>query len=139
MQAMVEEDRKELLTRAFEHQLALVSSSKISSEDFSETQREARDIFKDIEGVLRPWLGMTRDDRKTREEMDFKQQWEEFAGFSPDDKEAVDKWSQEIKKHTDAAQDKRVDVERAEAERQSSFHAKIEAVRLKRLKQQGRR
>ena len=44
--------------------------------------------------------------------------------------------SAEIKKHTTAASQTRLDAENAEAERQGSFHARIEAVRQKRLRQQ---
>jgi len=133
---MDEAEHTELLNRAFEYQLALVSNSRTSSDDFTKTQKIAKGIFEDIEGVLRPWLGRSKEDRKTHEVDDFKQMWEALAGFSPDDKEALDKWSAEIKKHTTAASQSRVDAEQAEAERQGSFHDKIEAVRLKRLKQQ---
>jgi hypothetical protein len=133
---MDEAEHGELLNRAFEYQLALVSNPRTSSDDFTKTQREAKDIFEDIEGAMRPWLGRSKEDRKTNEVEEFKEMWEALAGFNPDDKEALDKWSAEIKKHTTAASQTRLDAENAEAERQGSFHARIEAVRQKRLRQQ---
>jgi hypothetical protein len=136
---MDEAEYGDLLQRAYEYQLALVSNSRISPEDFTKVQREAKDVFSDIEGSLRPWLGKTKEDRKTRETQEFKEQWEAIAGFNPDDKEALDRWSQEIKQHTSAAQRKRMETEQAEMNRQGSFQAKLAAVRQKRLRQQGRK
>lgn len=129
----------DLIHKAYEFQLALVSNNRISAEDFSAVQREAKELFKDIEGHLRPWLGRTKEDRKVQETQEFKEQWEAVAGFYPDDKEALRAWEKEIKQHTDATQERRVEAEREELNRQSTFHAKIEAVRKKRLKQQGRK
>lgn len=136
---MSEEEHSDLLHKAYEFQLALVSNNRISPEDFSAVQKEAKEIFKDIEGSLRPWLGRSKEDRRVREAQDFKEQWEAVAGFSPDDKEALDLWAKDIKKHTDAKRLERMEAEREEMNRQSTFHAKIEAVRQKRLKQQGRK
>lgn len=139
IRTMSEEEHSDLLHKAYEFQLALVSNNRISPEDFSAVQKEAKEIFKDIEGSLRPWLGRSKEDRRVREAQDFKEQWEAVAGFSPDDKEALDLWAQDIKKHTDAKRLERMEAEREEMNRQSTFHAKIEAVRQKRLKQQGRK
>jgi hypothetical protein len=139
IRAMDDAEYGDLLQRAFEFQLALVSNPRISADDFTATQREAKEIFRDIEGALRPWLGRTKEDRKAEETKTFKQQWEELAGWSIDDKDAMDEWAQEIKQHTDAKQQERLKDEQEEMNRQSSFHAKIEAVRQKRLKQQGRK
>lgn len=133
---MDEAEHGELLNKAFEYQLALVSNPRTSSDDFTKTQREAKDIFEDIEGAMRPWLGRSKEDRKTNEVTEFKAMWEELAGFNPDDKEALAEWSAEIEKYTNAASQTRLDAEQAEAERQGSFHTRIEAVRQKRLRQQ---
>jgi hypothetical protein len=123
----------------YEYQLALVSNSRISSEDFTKVQREAKDIFLDIEGALRPWLGKTKEDRQAGDARGFKEQWEALAGFNPDDKEALDRWSEELAKHTNAAVQKRTATEHAEADRQASFQAKLAAVSEKRFRQQGRK
>ena len=139
IRAMDDAEYGDLLKRAYEFQLALVSNPRISAEDFTATQREAKEIFRDIEGALRPWLGRTKEDRKEEETKTFKEQWEELAGWSIDDKAALDDWAQEIKKHTEAKQQERLKVEQDEMSRQGSFQAKIKAVRQKRLKQQGRK
>ena len=136
---MDEAEYGELLRRAFEYQLALVSNSRISPDDFASTQREAKDIFQDIEGTLRPWLGRSKEDRKANQEKEFKKQWEDLAGFNPEDKEALDEWSRAIREHTNKSRQGRIAAEQAEANRLSSFQHKVTSVRMKRLKQQGRK
>jgi len=139
VQAMSEAESGELLNKAFEYQLALVSNSRTSADDFSKTQRKAKEIFEDIQGALRPWTGRSKEDRQLSETEEFKKIWEQLAGFNPDDKEALAKWSEEIEKHTQAASQAQIAAEQEKKERQSSFYDKIEAVRLKRFKQrQGR-
>jgi len=133
---MDESEHGELLGKAFEYQLALVSNPRTSADDFTKTQKEAKGLFEDIEGAIRPWLGRSKEDRQSNEADDFKIMWEELAGFNPDDKEALDKWSEEISKHTNAAAETRAAAEASEATRQSSFQARLEAIRLKRLRQQ---
>ena len=139
IKAMSDVEHGELLQRAFDFELALVSSSRISGEDFSAVRREAKEVFKDIEGQMRPWLGRTKQDRQVRESQEFKEHWEAISGFNPDDKEALRNWEKSITEHTDAKRQERLDAEREELDRQGSFHARIEAVRKKRLEQQGRK
>ncbi len=139
IKAMGEVEHVDLLHKAYEFELALVSNSRISADDFSSVQKEAKSIYMDLEGSMRPWLGRTKEDRKVREGADFKEQWEALTGFSTDDKDAVREWEEEIKSQTNAKQQERLDAETDEADRQSSFQSKIDAVRNRRLKQQGRK
>ena len=88
IRAMEESSREKLLHHAYEFQLALVSSSKLSSEDFSKLQKECKELFADLEGSLRPWLGRSSEDRHTKDVGSFKEQWKELMGFDPDDLEA---------------------------------------------------
>ena len=46
---------------------------------------------------MRPWLGRSKEDRKTNEVEEFKEMWEALAGFNPDDKEALDKCLQRLR------------------------------------------
>lgn len=133
---MDESEQRELLSKAFKYQLALVSNPRTSADDFTKIQREAKEIFADIEGALRPWLGRSKEDRRANEVAEFKSLWEEMAGFNPDDKEALAAWADEINKHTEAAAKTRNAAAEEEATRQSSFYARVEAIRLKRLRQQ---
>jgi hypothetical protein len=135
---MDEAEHGELLRRAFEYQLALVSNPRISADDFTKTQRVAKDIFEDIAGVQRPWLGRSKEDRQMQDTTTFKEQWERLAGFSVDDEEALAAWSERIANHTAATEATRIAKDQEEAERQGSFHSKLEAVRRRRLNQQGR-
>lgn len=128
-----------LLDASFRFQLALVSNPRISSDDFTKTQKEAQEIFADLEGNLRPWLGRSREDRKQRESQTFREQWKEVAGFDPSDKEALDRWSEELRRVTHAQVESRAAAEQEEQKRQESFHRKVEEIRLKRLSQQGRK
>ena len=88
IRAMEESSREKLLHHAYEFQLALVSSSKLSSEDFSKLQKECKELFADLEGSLRPWLGRSSEDRHTKDVGNFKEQWAAMMGFDPDDLEA---------------------------------------------------
>lgn len=139
MRTLDEQSYEKLLDAAFRFQLALVSNPRISSDDFGKTQKEAKEIFADIEGSLRPWLGRSREDRKKLESQTFREQWKEVAGFDPSDKEAVAKWAEELSKLTQAKAESRMAAEQEEQKRQDSFHRKVEEIRLKRLSQQGRK
>lgn len=138
IRAMEETSREKLLHHAYEFQLALVSSSKLSSEDFSKLQKECKELFADLEGSLRPWLGRSSEDRHTKDVVNFKEQWKALAGFDPDDAEAKAKWEKEIEGLASAVTDR---IKKAEDEtlgKEAAFYTKLENLRLKRLRQQGR-
>lgn len=137
--AIDEQNHQKLIEAKFKFQLALVSSANISTESFSEIQKEAAELFYDLEGNLRPWLGRDRKERKEQEVQTFKQQWKELAGFDLSDKAAVEKWSEELKKVTQAKVESRNQAEQQEQQKQADFYRKLEEIRLKRLSQQGRR
>lgn len=138
IQAMEEETHEKLLQVAYKFQLALVSNSRISPEDFTEVQREAKELFSDIEGTLRPWLGRTKGDRQADQYAMFQDQWKKLAGFDPSDKSAVADWEKQLKEVTNASGESLAKAEREEQERKAMFYAKVEEIRQKRLKQQGR-
>jgi hypothetical protein len=119
----------------FEYQLALVSNSKVSVE---ETQQRAADALFDLHAKQRPWLAKTREERAAQEKEDFASQWKELAGFDPFDKDALSNWAEELAKVTADKSYEREKADREEQERQESFQKKVEEIRLKRLKQQGR-
>jgi hypothetical protein len=138
IRAMEETSREKLLHHAYEFQLALVSSSKLSSEDFSKLQKECKELFADLEGSLRPWLGRSSEDRHTKDVVNFKEQWKAMMGFDPDDLEAKAKWEKEIVEVSAAVTNRVVASQKEAAEQEASFYTKVENIRLKRLRQQGR-
>ena len=135
---MEESSREKLLHHAYEFQLALVSSSKLSSEDFSKLQKECKELFADLEGSLRPWLGRSSEDRHTKDVVSFKEQWKALMGFDPDDLEAKAKWEKEIGEASAAVTNRVVAAQNETAAQEASFYTKLENIRLKRLRQQGR-
>lgn len=137
--AMEEETYTVLLQTSYKYQLALVSNPRISSEDFTKVQREAKELFSDIEGSLKPWAWNSRQERKAKERADFKEQWREIAGWDLDDAEAKAKWEEGLQQVVNAGADKVQEEEQAEKERQESFVRRAEEIRQKRLKQQGRK
>jgi len=138
IRAMEETSREKLLHHAYEFQLALVSSSKLSSEDFSKLQKECKELFADLEGSLRPWLGRSSEDRHTKDVVNFKEQWKAMMGFDPDDLEAKAKWEKEIVEVSAAVTNRVVASQKEAAAQEASFYTKLENIRLKRLRQQGR-
>jgi hypothetical protein len=138
IQAMEDETHEKLLRETFRYQLALVSNSRISPDDFTAVQREAKELFNDLEGNMRPWIGRTKENRQADQYTMFKEQWKQLAGFDPSDKEAVAKWGAELEKVTKASGATLAKAEKEEQERKAFFYAKVEEIRRKRLKQQGR-
>lgn len=139
VKAMDEKAHETLLHHALEFQLALVSNSRISSDDFTKVQREAKELFSDIEGSLRPWLGRNKQDRQTRDAEDFRAMWKETAGFDLDDVEAREAWEDQVKNLVADSTAEHEATKREEQEKERKFVATIEAIRQKRLRQQGRK
>lgn len=138
IRAMEESSREKLLHYAYEFQLALVSSSKLSSEDFSKLQRECKELFADLEGSLRPWLGRSSEERHTNEVINFKEQWKALAGFDPDDLEAKAVWEKQLETESLTVANRVKDSDKKAADNEVAFYTAIENIRLKRLRQQGR-
>jgi hypothetical protein len=138
VRALEEESYTTLLQAALQYQLALVSNPRISTEDFTKVQREAREIFSDLEGSLKPWHWRSRADRKAKELTDFKAQWQQLAGWDLDDPEAKARWEDELNQRATSSNNQVVEQQQAEQQRQEAFNQRVEAIRKKRLKQQGR-
>ena len=136
--ALDEADRGELLRRSYEFQLALISNPRLEPSDFTALQRQAKDTFYDIEGSVRPWLGRTKEDRDIKEKEQYKAAWQDHFGFNPDDREARLKWEQELEQHVDATQQKREETEAQTKSVTENFNKRVEEIRQKRLRQQGR-
>ena len=139
VRAMDDATHEALYQRAYEFQLALVSNSRISSEDFTRVQKDAKELFGDMEGHLRPWLGRTKDERVGKELETFREQWKALAGFDPQDREAVTAWGEELSKVTKAATMAHESAEREARELLDSFQTRADATLKKRLNQQGRK
>ena len=136
---MDESAHEKLLQNAYKFQLALVSNSRISADDFSRVQREAKELFSDIEGSLRPWLGRTQEDRNRNQYAEFKEQWKAFGGFDLDDPEAKAQWEAKLEAEMNATLEKHKATQDAEQNAQVNLQARMEEVRKKRLRQQGRK
>jgi hypothetical protein len=139
VRAMDDATHEALYQRAYEFQLALVSNSRISAEDFTRVQKAAKELFGDMEGHLRPWLGRTKDERAGKEAETFREQWKAVAGFDPQDREAVAAWGEELRKVTAAAVEAHESAERKAQELLDSFQTRADATLKKRLNQQGRK
>ena len=139
VRAMDDATHEALYRRAYEFQLALVSNSRISADDFTRVQKDAKELFGDMEGHLRPWLGRTKDERVGKEAEIFREQWKALAGFDPQDREAVANWSDELRKVTAAAALAHESAERKAQELLDSFQTRVDATLKKRLNQQGRK
>ena len=136
---MDNEDYVKLLDRAFTFQLALVSNSMLSSDNFQKVQKEAKEIFQDIEGELKPWLGKrSREEREKAEKDKFKKLWEETAGFELDDAEALAEWESKLSKHVSSSVAEVQGKEQATREQSQNFQKRVEEIQQKRARQQGR-
>lgn len=139
VRAMDDATHEALYQRAYEFQLALVSNSRISSEDFTRVQKDAKELFGDMEGHLRPWLGRTKDERRGKEAETFREQWKDLAGFDPQDRVAVEAWGEEVRKATTAITQAHESAEHKAQELLASFQTRLDATLKKRLNQQGRK
>lgn len=139
LKAMENEDYAKLLDLAFNFQLALVSNSKLDNDNFKKVQKEAKEVFRDIEGEMRPWLGLkTREERQKAETDLYDEIWQRHAGFSMRDAEAVAEWNSKIADHI-ANDDIQAEEERKKSELSSEeFERRVAAIQRKRREQQGR-
>ena len=136
---MEQQNRGKLLHNAYEFQLALVSNNRISADDFSKSQRTAKELFEDMDAVYRPWVGITAERRLKSESDAFKEQWEQLAGFKLSDAEARKNWESQIKQVIKDKADAAQEEARKERERVANFEKVRQEVIRKRLSQQGRR
>lgn len=136
LKGMTEIEHGELLRMAYDLQLALVSNSKISPEDFSKVQKDAKNTFLDIESTYKPWLGRSKQDRETQDFEKFKESWKEIGGFDLDDKEALSSWEEEVEKISDEKLNEQVKFEQQKEEKEQSFERKVREIEQKRLSQQ---
>tara|TARA_R110002051_G_scaffold61354_1_gene112410 strand:+ start:20709 stop:21119 length:411 start_codon:yes stop_codon:yes gene_type:complete len=133
------EDHVKLLDRAYNFQLALVSHGNLGSDGFVKVQKEAKELFKDIEGETRPWLGRSsREDRSVQEQESFAIAWEDATGFSLDDPEAMAEWEERLAGAMTTVEDGLKDKERNEADDARRFNERLEEISNKRKRQQGR-
>lgn len=139
LKGMERKNRRELLHNAYEFQLALVSNTRISADDFSKSQRKAKELFEDIDAVYRPWVGTTEAERLKSESEKFKEQWEQLAGFSLADAGARAGWEARVKGVVAESAAAAAEEARKEQEQKANFEKVRREVLNKRLRQQGRR
>ena len=133
------EDHVKLLDRAYNFQLALVSHGNLGSDGFVKVQKEAKELFKDIEGEARPWLGRSsREDRTAQEKESFNAAWEDVTGFAMDDQEAIAEWEDKLEEVMATSSDGLKNKEMEEADDARRFNTRLEEISNKRKRQQGR-
>lgn len=98
LQELETQNDGQIIRMAYEFQLAVISNSGLSKESLDKTQVEIKELFKDYEGVLRPWLGRRREDRKNSLAKDFKEQWKNATGVDLSDPVAVAEWENRLDK-----------------------------------------
>jgi len=117
----------------------LISNARLAeSDNFTAAQKRAKDIFYDLEGNLRPWLGRTKEDRDIREREQYREQWIAHFGFDPDDAEARHAWEEQLSRSVEDTQTRREEAEAREKNITASFNSRVKEIYLKRLRQQGR-
>jgi hypothetical protein len=138
-QNMENQIQAQLVESVYNYQLALMSNSMLSPENFNKVQKEACELFERLEDNLKPWLSKVKVDREKEESDNFKENWKRLVGFDPNDRQAVANWEKSIKAVLQEQEKGRAEAAR-KAQDQVDFAAKkIEELRQKRLKQQRRR
>lgn len=139
VRAMESEDHANLLEKAFQFQLALVSNGSLGSDNFSAVQKEAKEIFRDIEGEMKPWTNRrTRAQRQQSEKDMYDELWQEVTGFSMFDKSAFADWEEKLKEATAGSQERLQKSQREQDEQKANFAKRVQEIKKKRARQQGR-
>lgn len=138
-QSMEDQIQTQLVEAVYKYQLALMSNSMLSADNFTKVQKEARNLFEKLEDNLKPWLSNLRVDREKEESDKFKADWKRLVGFDPTDKKAVAEWENKIKKVLEDQEKGRIDAARKEQNQADSVAKRLEEIKQKRLRQQGRR
>ena len=137
--AMENEDYSNLMEKAFQFQLALVSNGNLGADNFNSVQKEAKEVFQDIEGNVRPWLNRsTREEREFAEKEQYNALWESFAGFSMDDKEALAEWELDLERAMGSSRGQREQDAAKHDEAMANFDKRRQELLAKRKNQQGR-
>lgn len=135
LQGMRDLDNQHILLAAYQFNLALVSSSKIGSDGFTTVQDNARSLFEDYRGSLRPWLGQDAASRGAIESQDFKDIWKELTGIDLDNEEMKAQWEDRLLSRYDSV----VEGHRTNAEQsvamQKAMLQRVEDIRKKRQRQ----
>jgi Ribonuclease G/E len=136
---MESEDHANLLEKAFQFQLALVSNGSLGNDNFSAVQKEAKEIFQDIEGEMKPWSNKrTRAQRQQAEKAMYDEMWQEVAGFSMFDKSAFADWEKDLRNAMAGSQAEFQESQRQQGELESNFAKRVKEIQKKRARQQGR-
>jgi hypothetical protein len=125
-----------LLSHLFSFYLSQVSNPIIAN--LKESQERALGVYDRLIKNSKPWSEALKQQQIQNEAESFKQQWEKLTGWNPADKEAVARWSEELKTTIRSKRDAREQQGKEAQDRLNSYHRKVEELRQKRLKQQGR-
>ena len=136
---MENETQTQLIELVYKYQLALMSNSTLSANDFSGVQKEARSLFSSIENETKPWAVRTEADKVEQTRKEFKENWKRLIGFDLEDKEAVTKWENDIAQVLQEKTKTQQEKAAAEQAHTESFAKRVEEIRQRRLKQQGRK
>jgi len=139
VRAMEAEDHAQLMDKAFQFQLALVSHGNLGNDNFSRVQKEAKEVFQDIEGELKPWMNKrTRGERQQAEKDMYDALWEDMTGFSMFDKEKITEWEKDLRKTLAGSQDEFQQTQKEQQDVERNFAKKLAEIQKKRARQQGR-
>jgi hypothetical protein len=138
LQEVENQSDQKLLRLAFDFHLGLISNSNLSADDFKKIQKELMELFKDYEGNLRPWLGRNREDRYKDMAKDFKEQWKAAAGFDPDDPVALAKWENALTKQREDTEKTHLKNQTVIADQDKQIQQRLQEIKQKRARQQGR-
>lgn len=125
------QDRHTILQAKYAYYLSAFGSKNY---DGTKVKRHVDNVFSDLQGWQNPVLGFSSEDRETKQEEDFKAQWEAIAGFSPDDVESLAAWESRLQEHLEKQRLERENEAAAEKRQEEQFAAAVRQIREKRLK-----
>jgi len=133
--SLAAEEHTELIDNLYGLSLALLSNPKI---DTAAQHKNALDRYRSLRESKQPWAEALESQYLRSEADEYAVQWEKLTGWKPNDAEALAKWEEDIRNATSGKREERERQARQEQNRLDTFHAAVEEIRKKRLKQQGR-
>jgi hypothetical protein len=123
------QDGIELTKARLGYYQASLASTRI---DTDKTMTLAIEAFEDLQGKLRPWLGVTEEDRAKRAEENFRSNWEAIAGFSIDDELSLEEWESQLYDHLSEKEKENAEKGRQQEEMLANFHRRVEELKSRR-------
>jgi hypothetical protein len=124
----------------YQYRLACLSVSALLGADISEPDKNARELFLDIHGSLRPWIpGLNSRERAEEMTKEYRETWIATYGWDPMDPDKVAEWEDTLRAEQDRREDEQKRAEEEQEEKEKIYKQRVQDIRNKRLAQQGRK